>query len=188
MTTWTQLSNDVQSWCARTDIATQLPTMCAIFEGRINRNIRVRQMEAAFSGTIATNVIALPADFLEFKRVWHDSYPDCPLKPQTLESVVQSVEGVPTLYALDGTNVRFNGTGSVTGVYYQKIPSLYVNATNWLSVTAYEAYLFGVLAEVATYQKDEAAHQVHYLRASAVLDSLSGADRRLNGPLVARAM
>lgn len=187
MTTFTQLSADVQAWCARTDIATKIPTFCTLFENRINRNLRLRQMETAFSGTIASNAIALPTGWLQFKRLWADGYEDSILQPQTLEEVLRETQGVPTLYAVDGTNVRFNGTGDITGVYYKAIPSLYADEYNWLSVLAYDAYLFGVLAEVYTYQKDDAAMQSAYARSSSILDGLDGADKRLTGPLRARA-
>ena len=99
---------------------------------------------------------------------------------------MMNTQGVPTLYALDGSNVRFNGSGSITGTYYQKIPSLYADGWNWLSVAAYDAYLFGVLAEVEGYLKDDAEMQKHYARANAVLESFKSADKRLSGPLVAR--
>lgn len=188
MTTYATLAADVVSWSARSDIATKIPTMCALFEARVNRELRVRQMETSFTGTIASNLIALPTGWLEFKRLWIDGYEDNQLKPSTLESVAMSVDGVPNLYATDGTNVRFNGTGDVTGVYYKAIPSLYADGYNWLSTLAYDAYLFGVLAEVAGYQRDDAEFQKHYARSDSILKAVAGADRRLTGPLVARAL
>lgn len=188
MTTYTQLAADVQSWAARTDIADKIPTMVGLFENRVNRTMRVRQMEEAFTGTIVDNVLPLPAGWLEWKRIHDDRYPDCPLKPQTIDLVRQSTEGAPTLYAVDGTNIRFNGSGDVTGVYYKAIPSLFVDGFNWLSVLAYDAYLFGVLAEVSTWLKDDAGIQTNYARSAAILKDVAGADKRLTGPLVARAL
>lgn len=186
MTTYAILSADVQSWAARTDIATKIPTMVSLFEARLNRSMRVRQMEAAFSGTIVDNLIALPAGWLEFKRLWAVGHERQTLQPQTLERVVLDTEGVPNYYATDGTNVRFNGTGDIAGVYYTEVPSLYTNGWNWLSVLAYDAYLFGVLAEVATYMRDPEAIQQHYARSNAALDAVRDSDVRLRGPLVSR--
>lgn len=187
MTTYATLVADIESWSARSDITAKIPTMVALFESRVNRTLRVRQMEASFTGTIANNVIPLPSGWLEFKRLWVVGYESHTLYPQSLERVVIDTEGVPNYYATDGSNVRFNGTGDIAGVYYTAIPSLYTQGTNWLSVLAYDAYLFGVLAEVATYQRDMEALQAHYARASAALESVSGSDTRLRGPLVARA-
>ena len=187
MTTYATLAADVQSWSARTDIADKIPTMCALFEARVNRSMRVRQMEAAFTGTTVDNLLPLPTGWLQFKRLWVDGYEEKTLLPQPLEFVTRKTEGIPNLYSVDGTNVRFNGDGSITGVYYKAIPSLYADGYNWLSVAAYDAYLFGVLAEVAEYMKDDAGFQKNFARSTAVLDSLAGSDKRLSGPLVARA-
>ena len=186
MTTYTILIADVATWAARSDLSVPIPTMVALFEARCNRALRVRQMETSFTGTIASNVIALPTGWLEFKRLWPDSYPKCTLLPQTMEVVREETDGVPTFYATDGTNVRFNGTGDITGVYYKAIPSLQTNETNWLCTAAYDAYLFGVLAEAADYRKDDAEMTKYFARSGAILDDIQAADRRLTGPLVSR--
>jgi hypothetical protein len=183
MTTYTQLLADLQDWSVRTDIAAKVPTMVGLFETRVNRTLRTRQMEASFAGTIANNVVALPAGWLEFKRIWPDAEPKSTIHPQTLELVRERIEGVPTLYATDGTNVRFNGAGAVTGVYFQAIPGLVANGTNWLCTVAYDAYLFGVLAEIADYMKDDAAMAKYFARSNAVLDDIAGVNMRLYGPL-----
>lgn len=186
MSTYTQLRSNVASWSVRTDLTPVLGVMTALFEARANRYLRVRAMEASFTGTIASSVIALPADFLEFKTLWAANYPESKLHPQTLEMVRRDTEGVPTMYALDGTDVRFNGTGDIAGVYYQSIPSLETNEYNWLSVAGYDAYLFGVLAEVENYLDNAEGMAKHWERSKAAMDSIMGADKRLSGPLVAR--
>lgn len=186
MTTYTQLASDVAAWSVRTDLASVLPTMVGLFESRVNRKLRIRQQETAFTGSIVDNVIALPADFAEFKLLYGDSYPKSILENSTLERVRTRTTGTPTLYALDGADVRFNGTGDISGTYYATVPSLYVNSTNWLSVLAYDAYLFGVLAEVATYMKDDSAMQINFARSNTILDSLEKVNNARTGPLTAR--
>lgn len=188
MTTYAILAADVASWSARGDLASVLPRMCSLFENRVNRKLRVRQMEAAFSGAITDNVIAQPANFLEFKRLSPSGFPHQIIQPQTLDYVRRETEGIPYAYALDGTDVRFNGTGDVEGTYYRSIPSIVTDGYNWLSVLAYDAYLWGVLAEVYGYQRDNEEQQKALARSQSILDSVEGADKRLNGPLVARAV
>jgi len=186
MTTYATLLADVASWSARTDLATVLPRMVALFELRVNREVRVRAMETDFTGTIVDNEIAQPAGFLEFKRLWPATNQKNYLYPQTLDMVRGRTEGVPTLYALDGSNVRFNGTGDIEGVYWKQIPSLQTDGHNWLSTNHYDAYLFGTLAEVYTWLKDNEGLQINFERSKAILDSLEKSDNRLSGPLVAR--
>lgn len=162
--------------------------MCGLFESRVNRKLRVRQMEAAFSGTIADNVIALPAGFLEIKRLAPAGFPETTLYPQSLEYVRRETEGIPYAYALDGSSVRFNGTGEIVGTYYQGIPSIVTDGHNWLSALAYDAYLWGVLSEVYGYQRDNEEQQKALARSQSILDSVDGADKRYTGPLTARAL
>jgi hypothetical protein len=183
--TYAQLVTDVASWSGKTNL-TDIPRMVKLFENRVNRDVRVRAMEADYSGVIVDNESALPADFLQFKRLWPVGYPKNYLYPQTLDEVRCKIEGVPTLYALDGENVRINGTGDIAGVYFKKIPSLQTDGYNWLSTDHYDAYLFGVMAEVCNWMKDYEGYQINFARSKGILDDMMGADMRLSGPLVAR--
>jgi hypothetical protein len=87
MTTYTQLKADVIAWSAKTDIEPVIPTMCGLFESRVNRGLRVRQMEASFSGVPVANVLPLPAGWLQWKRMWPAAYPTASMHPQTLDVV-----------------------------------------------------------------------------------------------------
>lgn len=184
MTTYTILKADVAAWSANSDLTDRMDTLCRLFEARAMRKLRIRRMEASFNGTTASNVVALPADWLQFKRIWLTGYPECELKPQTLTVVSGRTQGLPTYYATDGANVRFDGEGDVAGVYYQTIPSLTSNASNWLLTAAYDAYLFGMLAEVADYLKDDAELAKWQAKSESILSDLIDADRRVYGPLV----
>ena len=190
MTTYAQLQADFPLWMKRTDLGTSLSGFVALFESRVGRRLRVRGMETAFTGTInASNKIALPANFLAFKTLWAGSN-DCTLKAQSLESLVdrRQVTGTPTLYAIDGISARFNGTGSVAGVYFAAVPGLVASGTNWLSVLAYDAYLFGALAEGELYSLNPQAAATYTARAESILADIAATDvrDRFSGPLVSR--
>lgn len=190
MTTWAQLQADVSALANRTDIADKIGRFVAIFEDRLRRNLRVSAMEEAFSGTIdANNEIAKPAGFLAFRAVWPTAFPTRQLTAQSLESVLARTGGVaePTIYALKASAIRFNGTGAVSGVYYKDIPGIEANSSNWLSVYAYDAYLFGTLSEAWDYVGDDAQAQKYLQRSAVVIDSIGAADQRdrHHGPLVA---
>ena len=191
MTTWTQLQADVQSLSNRTDIADKIGLFASIFEDRLRRNLRVSAMEESFAGTIdANNEIAKPAGFLAFRALWPTNYPTVQLTPQSLESVVGRgiVSGPPTRYAVKAGGFRFDGSGSVTGVYYKDIPGFEANASNWLSVYAYDAYLFGTLSEAWDHVGDDAQAQKYLQRSAVIIDSIAAADQRdrHHGPLVAQ--
>lgn len=191
MTTWAQLQADVQALSNRTDIADKISRFVGIFEDRLRRNLRVAAMEEAFSGTIdANNEIAKPADFLAFRAVWPVSYESTQLTPQSLESVIarNRTSGAPTMYAIKASAIRFDGSGDIAGVYFKDIPGLEASGSNWLSVYAYDAYLFGTLSEAWDYVGDDAQAQKYLQRSATVIESITAADQRdrHTGPLVAR--
>ena len=191
MTTWTQLQADVIAWTDRTDISTKISQFVGIFEDRLRRNLRVSQMEQPFSGTInSSNEIAKPSGWLAFRALWPSDFPAQQLTPQSLESVVSKdkASGVPTIYAPKAGAVMFDGSGDVLGVYYQDIPGIESAGSNWLSVAAYDAYLFGALSEAWDYVGDDAKAQKYLQRSAVVIDSIGASDQRdrHHGPLVAR--
>jgi hypothetical protein len=191
MTTYAQLLADVPKWVNRNDLAAQIPTFVTLFEARVNRRLRVRQMEADFSGSIdANNLIALPIDWTAFKSLWIEGYEGTPLKPQSLDSVVSrnSDSGTPTMFAIQGDSVRFDGSGDVVGTYFQRVPGLAASGSNWLCTAAYDAYLFGVASEAHLYMLDEARAAAFYARADDVLNTIIATDQRdrYQGPLVSR--
>ena len=190
MTTYAQLLIDIPLWTDRTDVAAKVPSYVALFEAWASRTLRVRQMETAFTGTInASNEIALPSDFVAFKSLWISGQEGAPIRPQSLDAVVarDRTSGDPTIYAVKNGAVRFDGSGDVVGVYYADIPAIETAGSNWLSVLAYDAYLFGTLGE-AQMQLGDGQAQASLQRAAAVISSLQGNDQRdkFTGPLVAQ--
>ena len=186
------LQVEVPEWLNRPDLTSfQLSACAALFEAKAGRMLRVRQQEAAFSGAIdGSNQIVLPADFAAFKTLWVDGYEGNPPDPQSLEAVIarKRTSGVPTMYAVGGTTVRFDGSGDVLGVYFKTIPSIETNSTNWLSEIAYDAYFFGMLSEAWGFLMDDAQSAKYAARCQNVLSDVMAADQRdrFSGPLVAR--
>lgn len=190
ITTYAELKTAVANWLNRSDLTSVIPDFIMLAEERMNRALRVRQMETALTATtIANNRIAVPANTVGVKALWVPNYESTPLKSQTFESVAaMDGQGVPTAYAWQGSDFYFNGTGTVQGVLFQKIPALSdSNTSNWLLTAHPSAYLFGALHEAAVYVKD--ADPSFNQRFTAVLDEISGTDMRdrLSGPLAARA-
>lgn len=191
MTTWAQLQADFPAWAKRTDLAARLPGFVALAESRFNRRLRVRQQEESFSGTIDANgELALPASLLAVKTIWVPGYEGAPLKPQSLDFVKarQRLEQRATTYALGAASLTFDGSGQVEGVYFKPVPGLVDNGSTWLSALAYEAYLFGALAEAALDERDPERALSHYGRADAAIAEVISNDQRdrFSGPLISR--
>jgi hypothetical protein len=191
MTTYAQLQLDFARYIKRTDLPQSLPGYVALFEARAGRRLRLRQQETAFSGTTdSLQRIALPSNWVAFKVLTADADRRT-LKAQSLAAVLSSRRypgGTPTLYAIDGDNVRFDGVGSISGVYYARLPGLVAAGATWLSAAAYDAYLFGTLAEAHVDAHDEDRAQLYSARADAALQELMSNDMRdrFSGPFVSR--
>lgn len=191
ISTYSELQTAVASWLHRTDLAAIIPDFITLAEERMNRALRVRDMEAALASTaIAAGAVAVPSGTVGVKALWvPGSYPT-QLRYMPYESLVErGTEGVPAYYSRQGSNFYFDGTGNVQGVLYTRIPALSNAATtNWLLTAHPSAYLFGTLAEANAYVKSEEA-MVWDARFLKALDEIAGASVRdaLSGPLQVRA-
>ena len=186
MNTYGELTDAVASWSHRGDLAPLLSQFVRFAEIKAQRRLRVRQMEVTLSPTpIVAGLVARPADAVAVKALWRTDQPNNPLEPRSLDFVVsRTPTDLARYYAWDGANWRFDGTGSVTGVYYRSIPAL-TGAANWLLTLDPQLYLYGTLAEVYGWAEDtenQAKYEGLFVRA---IDELNRADTldRYSGPL-----
>ena len=191
MTTWTQLQADFPLWAKRTDQTARLPGFVALSESRFNRQLRTRRQETVITGTIDTaGELALPADFLAVKSLWIPGNQAQPLAAQGIDYVMsrRSLGLSPTAFSVGAEALSFDGSGDVEGLYFASIPGLVTSGSNWLSVLAYEAYLFGALAEAALDAIDTERAAAMYGRADSVLQEVISNDQRdrFSGPLISR--
>ena len=187
--TYAEISERVADWINRSDLTARIPDFIELAEERMNRALRVRQMVSALAATAITdNLITPAADVVDVKALWVPNYERTPLLPQGLESVIAGgYQGTPTMYAWDGANLRFDGSGDVQGVLYVRIPALATADTNWVSEGPWSLYLWGALMEASLYVKDDADAAKYEGRLNQVLEELRGNDQRRSGPMVARA-
>ena len=179
---YTELKSRVASWAHRTDLDSLMPTFVEHAEARLNRDLRVRQMEATITPTAigATNEITLPADFLAPKTVWIQGYEHAPLTAQTVETVKQQrrTSGPPCMYAVTGDSLLFDGSGTVEMTYYESIPGIVANTSNWLSNAHPDLYLHAVLAAVAEYTRDSGAGALSDAKAQTLIETIQNTDKR----------
>jgi hypothetical protein len=190
ITNYEELTTALGRWLNRGDLVALYPDFISLAEERLNRSLRVRQMEMALTATaIASGQVALPTSMVGIKTLWLDGYESNPLKAQTYEFVVaMDSDGLATHWALADA-IYFNGTGTVEGVVYRSIPALTESDdTNWLLTAHPSAYLFGALMEAYLYIMDAEAAQLWESRFGRVLEEISGSDMRdrLSGPLQVR--
>ena len=185
---YVEVQAQVANWMNRDDLTAMIPDFIVLTEERMNRALRTRQMETVLAETAITDGDITPAsDVIDVKLLWPTGSDQNPLKAQALEAVVDSdATGTPTVFAWRGSDLVFDGGGSVEGVLYTRIPALATAATNWVSQTAASLYLFGALAEAKLYVGDGEGAAMWDGRFQSLLDELNGNDQRRSGPLVAR--
>ena len=163
LASYANLTAAVADWLHRSDLTTPIADFVVIAENRINREVRCADMETAYSGTIASGVIAVPTDFLEWKAVYIDSSGANRLQPKSWEWVLQnypqrSASGLPKFIARNASNFEFgpypDSTYAVKGTYYKRLAA---TATTWHNLAAEypDLYLFGTLAASAPYIGDD---------------------------------
>ncbi|MEJ7932578.1 hypothetical protein WG922_21590 [Ramlibacter sp. AN1015] len=193
MTDFASLSSGVSLWLHRSDLADVIPSFISLAEERMNRALRVRAMEVTLSETeIASGSITAPSDTVGVKSLWIVGYERSPLKSQSFDFIkMRGTEGVPGYFAWQGDRFHFDGSGTVTGVLYEKIPSISsANSTNWLLTSHPSAYLHGALVQACIYLRDEpgiAFHEAAFADALSDIANTDMRDRYGSGPLQVRA-
>lgn len=195
---YTDLKNKVGAWLQRTDLAVVAEDFITLFEARANRNLRVRQMESNFAGTVTSQTVSLPAGWLEL--LGEPTLNDCPQSFITRDQYKARVRGGLTAvfengyYSIFGSNLMLSANVAA-GVtlefdYYAKIPALSVAApVNWMITDAPDVYLYGSLLEAEPYLKNDPRIETWRQLLTTAIGDLQGASDRAKlsgGPLVIR--
>ena len=160
LTNYTDLESAIASWLGRSDLSAVIADFVTMAEARFNNTIRTREMETSTDLTLSSGAASLPSDFLEAKRVTYKSSPRRVLTYATPDWLDEAYPDQPSadsqFYQIVGSTLTTMPMGSsdVELVYYQKIPGLESNSTNWLMTRAPSVYLYGSLIEAAAYNQD----------------------------------
>jgi hypothetical protein len=159
------LQTAVGDYLARSDLSTFLPNFVQNCEGKLYKNLRIRAMETALSGTISSGVLAVPSDYVELKYAYINSTPVRALERVPVEQIyseypVRSGAEYPRYIAREGSNFIFGpypGDHGVVGIYYARFAALSgSNTTNWFTTNAPDVLLYGALLEAEPFIKNDA--------------------------------
>lgn len=165
---------DAGEYSGRDDIAHVFPRFVGLAEAKINRMLRVGEMETSTSLAIVNGDGTLPADFLEARMiVGADGQGLSSWSVQELNRRYANRGGQPAAYSVVGNiiRVRPSATGNIAIDYYAKIPPLTPqNPTNWLLAKAPDAYLYALVEEIGIWAKDaDTAGNARSLKEAALL-------------------
>jgi len=149
---------DAGEYSGRNDVAHLFPRFIGLAELKLNRFLRVAEMELVGTVTVTNGAGTLPADFLEAREVKNAN--GLPIRAVSLQQLTESYagrSGIPAGYAIVGStiNVRPIGDGNLTITYYGKLPGLTLSTpSNWLLEKAPDAYLYALVEEIAIWERD----------------------------------
>lgn len=164
--TYSTLQTKVGDWVNRGDLTSQIPDFIYFGEDYIYRDLRIRAMETALSGTIASGVVALPSDYIDLKNAYISSTdPYQPLERKSAQWVyrqypTRAADGRPKYIAREGSNFIFgpypDSGYTVAGIYYARLSHLSAsNTTNWFTTNAPELLLYAALMATEPYLKND---------------------------------
>ena len=182
--TYTTLQAAVASWLARSDLTSQIPDFIMLAEAKLNRSLRTRQMEQRSTAT-ATEYMALPTLFLEMRNIKTTGTPVYTLEqraPFEMDALDDGSSGRPSRYAIIANQIRLAPAPDTTYTleidYWESIPPLASNSTNWLLDAAPDVYLYGALLEASAYILDDPRIPLWMQAYERTINQLQTADRR----------
>lgn len=187
ITTNAELITAVAAWNHRSGDAAfeaMVPDFIKLAEARFNRVLRTTDMEETLASTpLSSGAVTLPTGFLAFKELrYTDGTDNWTLQAKPLEWIraqVRDTGSAPRFFAVTGSQVVcWPENGSIQGTYYEEIPDLATNSTNWLLTRHPDLYLFASLVESALYTQDDSRIPIWAEKASALLDAVQRADDR----------
>lgn len=193
---YTELKTAIADWEHRSYDAGKVDLFIDLFEARVNRNLRVPEMEKRATATPTSEYVALPTDFLELRNIQINGSSVTLLEyasPQKIDAMGLTT-GTSRYYSLVGNEFQLNpsAAGSTVEIaYYGKITPLSdANLTNFLIDSHPDYYLMGCIHEALIYAIDDRAAQVAQMVAEkeASIIRKGTAKKYGAGPLVVSAV
>lgn len=159
------LKADIASYLQRDDLTAVIPTFTNYTTSRLNRILRVPQMESRDSRTITAEYANLPADFLEIIGIKDSENRELRYlaRPQFSTVVARNARLDVPIFCIEDYQFRFWPTPSVSSplvvtiLYYEELAQLVNDSDeNWLLNVYPDAYLYGALMHAGMYLKDAA--------------------------------
>lgn len=190
---YTSFGTSLASWLLDSNTATvtdlgvsMTADLITVGETRIFREVRVRGMETALSGSITAGMLALPASYLALKTAYVDASPQVELERRSAEWVraqypQTSGSGVPKFIARFGSNFIFgpypDSAYPIAGIYYKQPTAISGAGLNDLFTTNPDLYLFACLAEGSMVLGQDPRVQIWEAKYQRILADVNGADR-----------
>ena len=171
LTNYNDLVSTVESYLARTDLNSIIPTFIVLAQERMTRDLRTREMLklATTTATSGDGTVELPADFLEMREIHFQGNPPITMNYQSpdlfFRNFLTSTSGHPFYYTLINDQIQFapipNGTQTVEMLYYFKPEFISTTVPTNAYITSFpDAILYATLAEAEPYLMNDSRIQI----------------------------
>ena len=195
ITTYAELKTAAENWLDHTLFTARVPEFIALFEATANRRLRVREQEASATLTPSSGSVALPADYLAWRRVtWMGSvrvelqY----VHPSYLQAAYpSSPSDVPRIFTIEGSTLKVRPVNNtpLEFEYFQKIAALSDSASsNWLLAAHPDLYLFGALVEAEMFGVNDERAPLWKARRDEIFDEIEKLSDKTRGAGAMRVM
>ena len=164
LSNYTELQASIADTLNRDDLTTVIPDFVRLAEAQLNRVVRHWRMEDRVIATVDSQYTALPTNFLEPIRMLKTSGKleilenGGALEISKLREAANDASGIPRIYViLDQSFEVFpkpDDDITLELTYFEEIPQLSINGTNWLLTYYPDAYLYGSLLHSASYLQE----------------------------------
>lgn len=188
--TYANLQTSIADWLERGDLTSLIPDFIRLGEDRVNRDLRVKDMEARSTTTMTagTQYYALPTDYLEARNIQLNTNPVTQLRYRTPEQLdtefpYQSTTGKPIRFTVIANQLQVipspDSDYEMEIVYFQKIPSLSdTNTTNYLTESQPALILYSSLLAAEAYLVNDIRVQTWATLYKEALDGLNKSEQR----------
>jgi len=169
LTNYNDLVTTVESYLARSDLASIIPTFVMLAQQRISRDLRTREMLKISTTTATDGTVELPIDFLEMREMHFQGNPPITLEYQSpdkfFRNQVTTTSGLPYYYTIIGYEFQFApvpDSAQVLQLLYYAEPT-FISSTvpsNLYLANYPDALLYATLAESEPYLMNDERIQV----------------------------
>ena len=164
--TYTELKTKIANFLNRSDLTNEMDNYIQLTESEVNRKLRHKDMIKRATATLETQYSQLPGDFIGIVNVDLLTADPKPMFQQSLESLdvfrksIDNSTGEPKYYAISGDTLEVapnpSSAYTIQMTYYAEIPGLSSsNATNFLSTSAPDVYLYGCLKHASIFLMED---------------------------------
>lgn len=168
LATYSELVSTVESYLARTDLTSIIPTFVQLAQERMTRDLRTREMLKVATTTATDSTVELPTDFLEMREIHFQGNPPITLEYESPDKFFRdqltTTSGLPYYYTIIAYELQFapapDSSMTLQMLYYAKPTYISSTVSSNLYLANYsDALLYATLAEAEPYLMNDARIQ-----------------------------